>query len=57
MLIFGFLNENEFSRDEFHYFLDCLFRGLLKILIAQDFKKPTNAGKKLTSVTVEALVA
>lgn len=33
MIIFGFGNEGEFSRDEFHFFIDCLFRGLLKLLI------------------------
>jgi hypothetical protein len=33
MIIFGFGNENEFSRDEFHFFLDCLFRGLFKLLV------------------------
>lgn len=33
MVIFGFGNEREFSRDEFHFFLDCLFRGLFKLLI------------------------
>ena len=33
MVIFGFGNEGEFSRDEFHFFLDCLFRGLFKLLI------------------------
>lgn len=33
MVIFGFGNEGEFSRDDFHFFLDCLFRGFLKLLI------------------------
>ena len=32
MAIFGFGAENEFSRDEFHFFIDCLFRGLFKLL-------------------------
>jgi hypothetical protein len=36
MVIFGFNSETEFSRDEFHFFLDCLFRGLLKLLIVTD---------------------
>jgi hypothetical protein len=33
LLIFGFGNEREFSRNEFHFFLDCLFRGFCKLLI------------------------
>ena len=31
--VFGFMNEFEFSRDEFSLYLDCLFRGLPKCLI------------------------
>jgi hypothetical protein len=33
MVIFGLGNESNFSRDEFHFFLDCLFRGLFKLFI------------------------
>jgi len=47
MTIFGFNNENEFSRDEFHFFLDCLFRGLLKLAIPRGHKKPLHPGKKM----------
>ena len=57
MLIFGFGNENDFSRDEFHFFLDCLFRGLNKLLIPQKHKKPLNPGRKVLSVDIEALVS
>ena len=47
MTIFGFNNENEFSRDEFHFFLDCFFRGLLKVAIPKGQKKPLHPGKKM----------
>ena len=40
MLIFGFGDETEFSRDEFHYFLDCLFRGICKLALPKGHKKP-----------------
>ena len=53
MIIFGFSNENEFSRDEFHFFLDCLFRGLLKLLIPKGFRKPVHPGKKISCVSIE----
>ena len=56
MMIFGFNNENDFSRDEFHFFLDCLLRGLLKLLIPKGEKKPINSGKKLACQSIETLV-
>lgn len=42
--IFGFSNPSEFSRDECHFFLDCLFRGLMKLLIPKKEKKPIMGG-------------
>lgn len=57
MIIFGFSNENEFSRDEFHFFLDCLFRGLFKLLVLKGSKKPQNPGKKISCVSIEFLVS
>jgi hypothetical protein len=40
MLIFGFSEEGKFYRDEFHFFLDCLFRGIMKLVIPTREKKP-----------------
>ncbi|CDW83191.1 UNKNOWN [Stylonychia lemnae] len=57
MTIFGFNNENEFSRDEFHFFLDCMFRGLLKLAIPKGSKKPIHPGKKMTQSDIETLVS
>jgi hypothetical protein len=64
MVIFGFGDEGEFSRDEFHFFLDCLFRGLFKLLIpttpscpkSKNRKQP-HPGRKLPSIDIERLVA
>jgi len=67
MSIFGFGAETEFSRDEFHFFIDCLFRGLFKLLIVkpQGYKYtsgrkrllPLHSGKKLASKDIEKLVS
>lgn len=73
MVIFGFNNENEFSRDEFHFFLDCLFRGFFKLLIVpsenKDYMKPATSiwsrkklvpihpGRRISSVDLEKLVS
>lgn len=35
MAMFGFSNELEFSRDELHFFLDCMTRGMNKLAIPQ----------------------
>jgi hypothetical protein len=47
MAMFGFNNENEFSRDEFHFFLDCMTRGLLKLGIPKNSRVPVNVGRRL----------
>lgn len=65
MMIFGFGAEGEFSRDEFHFFLDCLFRGLLKLLIVKPPQikyskkrlEPLNPGKRLSNSDIEKCVA
>ncbi|TNV83891.1 hypothetical protein FGO68_gene8671 [Halteria grandinella] len=48
MVIYGFNCETEFSRDEFHFFLDCFFRGLLKLLIVVDKADPVLRGPALS---------
>lgn len=57
MNIFGFADPNEFHLDECHYFLDCLFRGLMKLTIPKKEKKPIYLGKKVPSNEIELLVA
>ena len=57
MLVFGFSDVNEFSRDEMHFFLDCLFRGLMKLAIPKKEKKPLNPGKKIGFNEIELLIA
>jgi hypothetical protein len=57
MGIFGFGDVNEFHIDECHYFLDCLFRGLIKLTIPKKEKKPIYSGKKIPSNEIELLVA
>ena len=67
MAIFGFGAVTEFSRDEFHFFIDCLFRGLFKLLIVKPQgyrytsgrKKlvPMHPGRKLAPADIEKLVS
>ena len=47
MNFFGFNHRSEFARDEFHYYLDCLFRGIMKFAIPSGSKTPTMAGKNV----------
>mmetsp|Transcript_32269 Transcript_32269/g.31559 ORF Transcript_32269/g.31559 Transcript_32269/m.31559 type:complete len:129 (-) Transcript_32269:588-974(-) len=56
MGIFGFCDPQEFHIDEFHYFLDCLFRGMLKLAIPKKERRPINGGKKIPSNEVNMLV-
>jgi hypothetical protein len=53
MVVFGFSDQNLFLLEEFHFFLDCLFRGLMKLLISKKDKKPTFTGKKIFSNEIE----
>ncbi len=67
MGIFSFGSDTEFSRDEFHFFIDCLFRGLFKLLIVKpaDYKytsgrkrlQPLHPGRKLANSDIERLVS
>ena len=52
-MIFGFGEENEFSSDEFHYFLDCLFRGILKLGLPKGHKAPLYPGYKINCNEIE----
>jgi hypothetical protein len=56
MMLFGFAESDMFSRDEFHYFLDCMFRGLLCLLIQVNEKMPLHRGSKLQDQDIAFLV-
>lgn len=57
MLFFGFSSEETFHRDEFHFFLDCLFKGLLALTINGKNKQPLHRGWFVTQVDIEKLVS
>ena len=56
MTIFGFSEENGFTRDEFFFFVDTLFRGLMSLSIAKEDNQPTNRGKFVKNEDIEDLV-
>ena len=47
--VFGFKTDIEFTREEFFLFLDSLFRGLAKVLIAKGETKPTCTIQRIRS--------
>jgi len=57
MAMFCFHSENDFSKDEFHFFLDCLTRGLNTFAIPMGHKSPINSGRRLKPSELEILVA
>jgi hypothetical protein len=57
MVIFGFSEEGKFYRDECHFFLDCLFRGIMKLVIPKKDKKPVYPGFKIGFSEIEMLIA
>ena len=44
MLFFGFQSQQEFYRDELHFFFDCLFRGLMNLAITKGNRMPRYRG-------------
>jgi hypothetical protein len=56
MLLFGFENPESFTRDEFHFFLDCLFQGLSCFLITSEATQPLYRGYKLKASEILMLV-
>ena len=54
--IFGFEFGEKFTRDEFHYFLDCLFRGLFCLLICEGHDMPHLRGSRLRDTDLAFLV-
>lgn len=56
MLFFGFSNEQEFSRDEFCFFLDCLLRGLMNLTLRHKEKKPEYLGCRVKQADLQLIV-
>ena len=56
MTIFGFEHAEKFTRDEFHYFLDCLFRGLFCLLICEGHEMSHMRGSRLRETDLVFLV-
>ena len=44
LLFFGFQSQSEFYRDELHFFFDCLFRGLMNLVITRNANMPKYRG-------------
>lgn len=57
MLIFGFNEKTEFTRDEFHFFLDCFVRGAMKLVLPGKSKKPVYPGHKIGNQEIARLVS
>ena len=56
MLYFGFQSQQEFYRDELHFFFDCLFRGLCNLVITQGESEPKYRGKFVSHCEIVKLV-
>ena len=56
MNIFGFSSDSEFSRDEAHFYFDCLFRGIMKFAIPQGHSVPILAGKHIKNSDITNFV-
>lgn len=56
MLLFGFQSQTEFYRDELHFFLDCLFRGLLNLVITREAQMPAHRGCYVSHSEITKLV-
>jgi hypothetical protein len=57
MLFFGFSDDDEFTRDEFSYFLDCLFRGLMNLTIkTKKEKAPALQGFRMIQTEIDGIV-
>ena len=47
-VIFGSDKTNHITSDEFFFFLDCVFRGISKVLICKGDTRPQNLNKRLS---------
>ena len=56
MLFFGFQSQQEFYRDELHFFFDCLFRGLCNLVITTGSRMPLHRGKFVGHCEIVKLV-
>jgi len=55
MNMFGFSSSTSFSKDECYFFLDCMFRGIMKLVTPIGEKKPIFAGKRIAHRDLEDL--
>ena len=56
MLFFGFQSETDFYKDELHFFLNCLSRGLMNLLIFKGNREPTMRGYGLSESDIRTLI-
>ena len=47
VLVFGFESEGDITKDEYHFFLDCLFRGIMKLTCPKGCKDPPLKGRRV----------
>jgi hypothetical protein len=55
-MIFGFRSPIVIMKDEFSFFLDCLFRGLSKIAITKNSSEPDFPNKRLDAKILTKIV-
>lgn len=47
VLVFGFSQEGEITKDEYHFFLDCFFRGIMKLTTPKGCTEPPLKGRRI----------
>ena len=57
MTFFGFSDQDKFTADEFHFFLNCLFRGVCSLAITNSNKMPNNRGCFVSDKDIDILVS
>lgn len=55
-MIFGFEYLEKFTRDEFHYFLECFFMGICSLVICTGHEMPHKRGTGLREEDIAKLV-
>ena len=56
LLFFGFQSQTEFFRDELHFYFDCLFRGLMNLVITKGERLPKYRGYYVNHQDIAKLV-
>ncbi|CAD8047207.1 unnamed protein product [Paramecium sonneborni] len=55
-VIFGSDKTHHITSDEFFFFIDCLFRGISKVLICKGENKPSNLNKRLNDQDINKFI-